>query len=127
MTYQKGISGFLYYYLNRWPNQIAPMSLDREDNRIEWNPASFGTANGDGCLFYPGPQGPITTIRFECIRDGIEEFELLHMLTQHNADEGAAARQLCDILAQSLTNYTGDSNLLAQTRQQLIEQLEEGR
>ena len=127
MTYQKGISGFLYYYLNRWPNQIGPMSLNSADNRIEWNPASFGTANGDGCLFYPGPQGPITTIRFECIRDGIEEFELLHMLTERNADGGDAARQLCAILAQSLTNYTGDSNLLTQTRQQLIEQLEEGR
>jgi hypothetical protein len=127
MTYQRGVNGFLYYYLNRWPNQVAPMSLDAAHNLTAWDPASFGTANGDGCLFYAGPAGPITTIRFESIRDGIEEFELLHMLTERKVDGGKAARQLCDILARSLTDYSDESNLFLRTRVELIERLEEAR
>ena len=125
MTYQRGIEGFLYYYLNRWPKQHAPLNLERADNRTDWDPASFETANGDGCLMYPGPEGPISTIRLANIRDGIEDFELLHQLTERTGDGGAAARMLCNRLITTLTDFTADPKLFTNTRMQLIEQLEE--
>ena len=101
MSYQQGVTGFLYYYLNRWPNQDLPLSLDAPQNRTNWNPASFGTANGDGCLIYAGPNGPISTVRLENIRDGIEDFELLHMLAARRGDGGAESRILCDFLVKT--------------------------
>ncbi len=31
---------------------------------------------GDGQYVYPGPDGPVGTIRMEAIRDGLEDWEL---------------------------------------------------
>lgn len=41
--------------------------------------AAFG--NGDGILVYPGAQGPLSSIRLENIRDGLEDAALLRGLT----------------------------------------------
>ena len=125
MSYQQGVTGFLYYYLNRWPNQETPLSLGDPHNRTNWNPASFGTANGDGCLIYAGPDGPISTLRLENIRDGIEDFELLHMLAARRGDGGAESRALCSSLVENLTSYTDDPKLFAETRSRLLRTLDE--
>jgi len=36
--------------------------------------------NGDGLLVYPGPEGPIDSIRWENIRDGIDDYDYLTIL-----------------------------------------------
>ena len=36
--------------------------------------------NGDGYLLYPGPNGPLTSLRFEVMRDGVEDYDALRML-----------------------------------------------
>ncbi len=58
--------------------------------------------NGDGYLLYPGGPagvtGPVTTVRLEAARDGVEDFDYLKML-QARADTGGdreAARILAD-------------------------------
>ena len=47
-----------------------------------WYHSTIGfNKNGDGQLIYPGPDGlPYSSVRFETIRDGIEDYEYLHML-----------------------------------------------
>ena len=50
----------------------------------------YDQVNGDGYLFYPGKKygvdGPIGSLRLEAIRDGIEEYELLHaMIEKYNS------------------------------------------
>ena len=117
MTYQQGVTGFLYYTMNRWPNQEAVMRVDGR-NRTNWNPASYETANGDGCLFYAGPEGPITTIRLENVRDGIEDYELLNLLDEE------PAHALCDRLIRSMTDYSRDAEEFRQVRTELLEKLE---
>lgn len=37
---------------------------------------------GDGVLFYPGPGGPVGSIRLEQIRAGLQDVELLHLAQQ---------------------------------------------
>jgi len=37
-------------------------------------------ANGDGNLIYPGPESPLSSIRLENIRDGLEDYEYLRLL-----------------------------------------------
>ena len=38
--------------------------------------------NGDGVLVYPGADGPVNTIRWENIRDGIEDYDYLMLFTE---------------------------------------------
>ena len=45
-----------------------------------------GDANGDGFLMYPGPDGPVASIRLKSIRDGIEDWQLFQELRRHVAD-----------------------------------------
>ncbi len=42
--------------------------------------------NGNGYLVYPGADGPVSSIRWETIRDGIEDYDYLVMLRARMAD-----------------------------------------
>ncbi len=44
--------------------------------------ADFTPVNGDGFLVYPGEKGPVNSIRWEAIRDGIEDYDYLTLLTE---------------------------------------------
>jgi hypothetical protein len=124
MTYQQRVPGFLYYLTNLRHSQSELMRIDGR-NKTNWNPASWRTANGDGCFIYSGPDGPISTIRFENLRDGIEDTELLFQLEKALADQGAEALKYCGELIQSLTDYTNDVAKFAAVRRQLLGRLEE--
>ncbi len=124
MTWRRGVTGFLYYTLNRWPGGEGPLGTAAGSNRTSWDPASFGTANGDGCLIFPGEEGPVSSLRFENVRDGIEDYELLQMLSLRKGDAGAAGRRLCSRLMRSLTDFTGDPEEFMSTRRQLLEELD---
>jgi len=87
MTWKYGVTGFEYYCYNIWqrnypadPGQRYPNSRWLADGWSKGWPS-----NGDGMLFYPGP---ISSLRFEAIRDGIEDWEGLQVL----ADGVAAVR-----------------------------------
>jgi hypothetical protein len=81
MSYQAGVEGVLYYATNRWlPADHANQPLVEDGVFSEWNPVTFGTTAGDGSLFYPGPDGPMASIRIENVRDGIEDYNLLWLL-----------------------------------------------
>ena len=76
MTWKYGVTGFEYYCYNiweqlyrepRWPG--GPLVADG------WSKG--WPSNGDGMIFYPGPT---TSLRFESIRDGIEDWESLQVL-----------------------------------------------
>jgi hypothetical protein len=74
------IEGLLYYLTNLYaeqPNWDAPGPKWPE---VPWNPKAFGV-NGDGQLFYPGPNmTPLASTRLENTRDGIEDYEYLALL-----------------------------------------------
>ena len=122
MSHRQRVDGFLYYTLNLWPNHEQPLAPPAQRCKVgDWNPASFGTANGDGCLLYPGPDGPLTSIRLENITDGIEDLELLRMLSRHNPE---LADMVCDEVAgPGITGFTRDPEQFAQTRRRLLESL----
>jgi hypothetical protein len=93
MTYKYKADGVLYYLITLWRPNRKPIA---SGPYTDWNPGSFfneknsKTANGDGSLICPGPDGPLSTIRFENIRDGLEDYEYLWLL----AERVAAARKL---------------------------------
>ena len=71
MTWKFGVTGFEYYCYNIWsynkPGKLSPRAFK-------------GEYNGDGNLFYSGEDGPLSSVRFENIRDGIEDWESHYVL-----------------------------------------------
>ena len=69
---------------------------------------------------YPGPDGPISTIRLEEIRDGLEDWELF-------LRAGPSAIPLIEQLVRSSTDWTEDPMLLEQTRRTIAASLTQQR
>jgi len=90
MNYLYGVSGILYWRTTCWHHA----------DYDPWeNPMTYPGGNGDGSLLYPGSKvgidGPVASMRIKLLREGIEEYELLHLLAANieSAKEriGAAA------------------------------------
>jgi len=104
LAWKYGIQGELYYNIN----EAYAKPTDAWDNLY-----LFG-GNGDGTLVYPGRARmiggktdiPIESIRLKLIREGLEDYEYLVLLSKH---DGAAA--VSDLVNRFVTNaYTYDSH-----------------
>lgn len=67
--------GYLIWCMNRWVGNKKFIS----DNILsEWDPRLDGKAtSSSGMLIYPGENGPVSSIRLENFRDGIEDYDIL--------------------------------------------------
>ena len=142
-TYKYGITGFLYYQTTMWASNMhtkpaADWEVDHEDPaalaaieagkrwpEVPWNTFTFSRFNGDGLLVYPGPhETPLSTVRLENIRDGIEDYEMLCVLANLAKDlpvlgkPSALGRRAQELLAVNpdlttdLTHYTTDPKVI---------------
>jgi hypothetical protein len=82
MTWKFGVTGFEYYCYNIWSHNL-PDKDGRRWPAKPFSPHGWGNTNGDGMLFYPGPDGPFSSVRFENIRDGIEDWESHRVLADY--------------------------------------------
>lgn len=75
MNYIYDVDGILYWRTTSWK---------RADYDPWVNTETYPGGNGDGSLLYPGSKvghdGPVASIRFKNIREGIEDYELLQLL-----------------------------------------------
>jgi hypothetical protein len=99
MTWKFGVTGFEYYCYNIWDHNLP------EDGRrwpeVPFHPRGWGETNGDGMLFYPGPEGPFSSVRFENIRDGIEDWESHYVLRDYAEALREKARREPELGAQA--------------------------
>jgi len=95
MTYAWGVTGILYWETMFWSASPwdEPMTYSEDGRR-----RPFG--NGDGFLLYPATRrpsekplvsGPVESIRWEMIREGVEDYDLFRMLESAMEDAGRAA------------------------------------
>lgn len=124
--------GFLYYRLDGWRNNDAIIT---SGPYTDWVPQYSGTLpDGDGQLLCAGPDGAISTIRLENIRDGIEDYEYLWRLRElieaaramdlPSREEAAVARAakllvVPDELLRDVNTYSEDPEVLAQHRERI--------
>ncbi|MFC1582506.1 glycoside hydrolase domain-containing protein, partial [Planctomycetota bacterium] len=83
MTWKYKTTGMVYWQTMAWGKAFDNMGGKKYIDTIKskWNTVSFGRYNGDGNLFYPGPDGKILcTMRLEGYRDGLEDYEYLMLL-----------------------------------------------
>jgi hypothetical protein len=147
MPHKFACQGFLHYCMNLWQTNRDVRGPDgrvvRQENAPYTEPVSGGPLtnsdgkswteyNGDGLIFYPGPDGPLSTIRMKCIRDGLEDYEYLWLLRNElakarrgqrpaSADwlrRAEAALAVDPALVRSLTEYsTRGDDLIAARRE----------
>ena len=142
MTWKFGVTGFEYYCYNIWDH-----NLPKDGKRwpeVPFHPRGWGETNGDGMLFYPGPEGPFSSVRFENIRDGIEDWESHYVLRDYAealrakvsstpALAGTAAPLLAkagvilavpDAVCADFTHWTWEPEVLLAARQELGDTIE---
>jgi hypothetical protein len=87
------------------------------------------SGNGDGTLFYPGKPSviggthhvPLSSIRFELIREGMEDYELLHALDM--AGQSAFATAQAATFIQRADTFSSDPTTLYTAREALGDKL----
>lgn len=82
-----GAEGFLYWGTTHWALNVTTDQRWPDIPWIPWN--SQPGHNGCGYLLYPGPNAePLGSIRFELVRDGIEDYEYFWTLRDLMAKAG---------------------------------------
>ncbi len=123
-TFKYHGSGFLYWEVNYW-NRGNPLNNLRAGVTFD--------KNMDGKLIYPGSNGPIGSIRYENIRDGIEDYDYLVLLRKVFQKKGISEkvrkkiRYLLNIpssLIVSPSKFTHNSDVLLGFRAQIGEILD---
>jgi len=117
------IQGLLYWSATHWGGTENPWE---DIATVKWiGPNIYG----DGSLMYPGKQvgydGPVSSIRLEMIRDGLEDYEYLCLL-----EKAKGKRAVDEAIAQVVTDmkkFTRSAALLERTRRQIAEQIEASR
>ncbi|MFA7692018.1 MAG: glycoside hydrolase domain-containing protein [Candidatus Hydrogenedentales bacterium] len=119
-TWALGLRGMQYWNVNYWLDNQNPY-----DSVLDITPV-----NGDGILLYPGADGPVNSIRWEIIRDGIEDFDYFTLFMErvralkgipgHDTllKEAADAYNLHDIVP-SLVSFTRDPEVLLKKREDI--------
>jgi len=143
---QVGAVGFLYWCVCYWKGLPTAESGQPcfPDVPIRLKDHCMGArakVNGDGILLYPGKdRTPLPGMRIEVIRDGIEDYEYLALLSRLveraealPADKGptpdllAEAKRLClvpETISRTLTDYTDDPNAFLERRRQVADAIE---
>ena len=129
LCWKYDIKGFLYWCVNWWP-YVDPF---KDTNNTQWG------QNGNGLLYYPGPEGPMASIRLEVLRDGLEDYEYLYLLkviaeaveakgpnSQEQGLLGEAEKllQVDSPIADSMTRFTKDSKAFLERRDKIGEAIE---
>ncbi|MDQ6421340.1 DUF4091 domain-containing protein [Paenibacillus sp. LHD-117] len=85
--YKFGIQGFLHWGYNFWYSQGARRAVDP----YKVTDADCAFASGDAFVVYPGPDGPIDSIRWEVFREALQDQRALELLEALAGREKALA------------------------------------
>ena len=117
-TFSDDISGELYF-------QTAHQLETAWDDQCAFDGA------GDGTLFYPGTPArvggsrhiPIASVRLKHIRDGVEDYELLHLVKQ--LGDEAFAKQIAGDLFSNKDDVRVEPEALFEARRKLADRVEQ--
>lgn len=130
-TFQRRAQGLLYWGVNHWPGfagrTMEPVAAEKRWPNVPWDD---GGRNGDGYFLYPGPEGPLTGIRFEIMRDGVEDYDCLRMLealVKEKAgrapaplrERAAKALAIGPEISRTMTTYPKDAGAMVARRREV--------
>jgi hypothetical protein len=113
INYRYGATGYLHWGYNAWRDDVDPFANPAPDH-----PAGRTILPaGDAWIVYPGKEGPLDSIRFEAMRDGIADYELLCMLGDKDPH---AARRLVARHILDFDRYDCNVPAFRATRRELL-------
>lgn len=117
------LDGYLHWGLNHWRGD--PFAAPSEN-----------LPPGDTHVIYPGPDGPLDSVRWEIQRESLEDFEALWLLTDRldgvkrrlgegarDIDPSQRARELARRLVPGLADIVRDLELLKATRREIAREI----
>jgi hypothetical protein len=121
-----GLDGSLYWSVTYWKQNPWELAMS-------YNPQGGMWGNGDGRLLYPPRrtepdvpviEGPVTSIRFENLRDGMEDIEYLHLLKKSGLRGKALLEKAHNELVQTLTVFEQNPFILMAMRHRVAKAIE---
>ena len=109
INYKYGITGYLHWGLNYWIENQLSVDASRDRGRL---PA------GDNCIIYPGYHKLYSSIRFETMRDGIDDYQLLKMVEKKNPEK---SKEFVDSLILNFDDYDNSVTYFRKIRKQILE------
>lgn len=120
LNYRYRMTGLLYWTSVYWGHVKDPW-LDQPSFRLSYN--------GEGMLFYPGKDagfaGPVVSIRLKQIREGMEDYEYLHLLAGKIGRDKAIA--LAKRIGRTWRDWEKDPAKLLAARTELARMIEKGK
>ena len=117
--YYYEVEGILYWQANYW-DYVDPWQ------DMATVPYLSTTVYGDGSLLYPGRDvgvtGPVASFRLDCIRNGMEDFDLLHM-AEDLFGRDWVVEQVVKV-SSSLIKHTKDAKVYAEVRKTIGDAIE---
>ena len=114
INFRYGVTGYLHWGYNHWTQDSPFTHTTRPHGGPPYLPA------GDPWIVYPGIDGPLDSLRFEAMRDGIADYELLCLLAEKDP---AAAQQLAERLVLDFDRYDTSLATFRATRRELLRQV----
>lgn len=105
-----GLDGYLRWTYNSWPTDV----LEHPSHRY---------GQGDEYIIYPGTDGPISSLRWESLRDGLDDAEIFRLLREQDA---ARAEELLSGIAADDADTPEAWAAMADIREQALRELEQG-
>ncbi len=132
ITWRYRMNGVLYWALNYWPQTPDPW-IDPVTYLSGFLCSNGWVLNGEGSLIYPGSrthrytgqrnlQGPVSSIRFELLREGVEDYEYLWLLK--TLGDGAYADQTAESMVVDVSAFSRNVEELFLVREQLAKRIE---
>ncbi|MGI5862185.1 MAG: glycoside hydrolase domain-containing protein [Myxococcales bacterium] len=117
-NFKEGVTGELYY------ETVNAYGKDPWKSQFDFN------GNGDGTLFYPGTpakiggssQVPVASIRLKMIREGIEDYEYLALVSKLG-DPAMARRTALQVLPTAYAAAGDDPEAIMQARESLAQRI----
>lgn len=121
-SYMNQTPGILYWCLDYWSETPNPWT------DIDTGQKSVPGARlyGEGSLIYPGYQvgidGPVSSVRLEVLRDGLEDYQYLWMLEQKLGRSGVMP--YVNKMVSSWRSFNKDTAQLASVRDEIAQRIE---
>ena len=132
ITARYEMNGILYWAINWWSQTVNPW-IDANTFHSGFLCSDGWVLNGEGSLWYPGDfvrnytgqpnvEGPVSSIRFELLREGIEDYVYLSMLEK--LGDKAFADELVNSLVVDVKAFSRNVPVLYNTRKEMAARIE---